>query len=352
VTVPVTPLRSAACVDPVRVASVPEGHVYVRHLSVPGDGVVRLPDPPVPGAPDGQWWPPVMLDPEWVRGNADAFDVFHLHFGFDDRSPQQLGALVAALRAAGRPLVLTVHDLRNPHHADPAAHAAALDVLVPSADALLTLTPGAAAEIAARWGRGAVVVPHPHVVEADRAARPRPGHDGFVVGVHAKADRANSDAPAVVRALAPVVAAIPGGRVEVVVRDDGPGRELASGLRDLPAVDVRPGPRLTDDQLWDHLSGLDLSVLPYRFGTHSGWLEACHDLGTAVLAPDCGFYDQQAPCLIYHRGPSGPDAASLAAGVHEAHRRGAGPRTTVEERAAQRCAVAAAHAAIYREVLG
>lgn len=31
--------------------SVPEGHVYVRHLSDPGadDGVVRLPDPPVPG---------------------------------------------------------------------------------------------------------------------------------------------------------------------------------------------------------------------------------------------------------------------------------------------------------------
>ena len=34
-----------------------------------------------------------------------------------------------------------------------------------------------------------------------------------------------------------------------------------------------------DDELWDYLQSLDVSVLPYRFGTHSGWLEACHDLG-------------------------------------------------------------------------
>ena len=36
-------------------------------------------------------------------------------------------------------------------------------------------------------------------------------------------------------------------------------------------------------------------MLPYRFGTHSGWLEACYDLGTPVLAPDCGFYAEQRP---------------------------------------------------------
>ena len=34
----------------IRVLSVPSGHVYVRHLSdSTDDGVVRLPDPPVPG---------------------------------------------------------------------------------------------------------------------------------------------------------------------------------------------------------------------------------------------------------------------------------------------------------------
>ena len=55
----------------------------------------------------------------------------------------------------------------------------------------------------------------------------------------------------------------------------------------------------TDDELWDYLSSLDVSVLPYRFGTHSGWLEACFDLGTIVLAPDCGYYAEQRPCVTY-----------------------------------------------------
>ena len=53
----------------------------------------------------------------------------------------------------------------------------------------------------------------------------------------------------------------------------------------------------SDDELWDYLHALDVSVLPYRFGTHSGWLEACHDLGTTVVAPTCGFYAEQRPCL-------------------------------------------------------
>ena len=140
-----------------------------------------------------------MLDPSWVRTHADRFDVLHVHFGFDDRTPAELTALVTALRDAGRALVVTVHDLRNPHHADPAAHDAALGVLVPAAAALLTLTPGAAAEIARRWGREATVVPHPHVVPLGGSPRPAPRARRVRVGLHAKSVRANTD-PAVVRA--------------------------------------------------------------------------------------------------------------------------------------------------------
>ena len=71
----------------IRVASVPAGHVYVRHLSPPsgGDAVVRLADP-VPREKTvltGQWWPPVMLSPSWVLDHHDEFDVFHIQFGFD-----------------------------------------------------------------------------------------------------------------------------------------------------------------------------------------------------------------------------------------------------------------------------
>lgn len=334
-----------------RIASVPAGHSYVEHLARPDPGcdpVVRLPDPPVAGAPDGQWWPPPMLEARWVREHADRFDLFHLHFGFDDRTPRELAELVTALRECGRPLVLTVHDLRNPHHVDPAPHTAALDVLVPAADALITLTPGAATEIRHRWGRTPHVVPHPHVVPIAGMGRPRPGHDGFVVGVHAKSVRANTDPVAVAEALAGCVGALPGATLRVDAHDDERGRAVAAAL---PGIDVRVHPRFSDDELWAYLAGLDVSVLPYRSGTHSGWLEACRDLGTTAVAPRCGFYGEQAPCLGYDHDLTGLGAGSLAAAVTEAYERRPRWRATAAERIEQRRSIAAAHERIYRGVL-
>jgi beta-1,4-mannosyltransferase len=74
----------------IRVASVPASHVYVRHLAAPNgvdDGVRRLPDPPTSGrSQQSQWWPPRMLDADWVRRHRDEFDVFHVHFGFPTTS--------------------------------------------------------------------------------------------------------------------------------------------------------------------------------------------------------------------------------------------------------------------------
>jgi uncharacterized protein with PIN domain len=105
---------------------VPAGHVYVRHLSAPsgGDAVVRLADP-VPREKTlltGQWWPPVMLSPSWVLDHRDEFDVFHIQFGFDAQEASCLSELARALRSVRKPLVYTVHDLRNPHHADRRAY--------------------------------------------------------------------------------------------------------------------------------------------------------------------------------------------------------------------------------------
>src|SRR3954465_3002686 len=190
---------------PIRVASVPSGHVYVRHLSDPRDDgtVIRLPDIPQPGAEcgPGRWWPPVMLDADWIAANHSSFDVFHVHFGFDAKSPRQLRAIGAALSAAGIPLVVTVHDLRNPHHLDAGLHDAQLGVLLECAAAVITLTPGAAETIASRWGPGAEVLAHPHIVAWDTMSRARPAHAGFVVGLHAKSLRANMDATAVAEVL-------------------------------------------------------------------------------------------------------------------------------------------------------
>jgi hypothetical protein len=107
----------------------------------------------------------------------------------------------------------------------------------------------------------------------------------------------------------------------------------------------------TDDELWDYLESLDLSVLPYRFGTHSGWLEACHDLGTAVLAPDCGYIAEQRPCLRYHHDESGLDVESLQVAVRTAYEQRPAWTASETDRVRERVAIAAAHRAIYESVL-
>ncbi len=345
----------------ITVASIPENHPYVRHLSAP-DGrpvVRRLPDPP-PAADypsPGQWWPPTMLEPGWVADRHDEFDVMHLHFGFDDAHPTALREWTGMLRTHRIPLVMTVHDLVNPHFADPARHLAQLDVLIPAAAELITLTRAAAGEIERRWGRDAVVIPHPHVVPAVRSTLPRPAHPGFVIGVHAKSLRANIDPTPVLAALLAAMPSMPNAVLQLDVHPDvtDPGNddERAAALRTFLTAATRHSqfrlavhPRLTDPELWDYLQSIDLCVLPYRFGTHSGWLEACVDLGTAVLVPNTGCYADQ------HGHPSyGPTADDLAEAVRAIYAQPVSARPDRPDRRRQRQQIAAAHEHVYRRVL-
>lgn len=342
-----------------RVASVPNGHVYVRHLS-PLDGpdaVRRLPDPrPARAATSQQWWPPVMLDPDWVDAHADEFDLFHLHFGFDAVEPQVLQALVGRLHAHDKPIVYTVHDLRNPHQPDPAAHDAALDVLVPGADALITLTEGAADEVERRWGRRPQVIAHPHVVPLDRMAQQPPAGPRGRVIMHCKSLRPNLDPLPMLDLL---VDQVPARGLELLVdvhtdvmtpgnRNHHP--EVASALTRAdgrPGVSVHVHDYYDDDELWDYFAGADLSVLPYRFGTHSGWLEACYDLGTRVLAPRIGHYHDQHPGVLGYRvTDQGPDAGDVTAALDALV--GAQPwRAEVSWRREQRNQIAAEHERLY-----
>lgn len=354
--------------DAITVASVPSGHVYVRHLA-PENGPAprRLPDPdpsdPTRSATQ-RWWPPVMLDPEWAA-SAD-FDVFHLQFGFDAVSPERLADLVRVLRERGKPLVFTVHDLRNPHHRTRRLHDEQLDVLVPAADALVTLTDGAAGEIRERWGREAQVLPHPHVVDlrtmaVAQDARARRRSWDFRVGLHVKSLRAAMDPMAILPTLVETVGSLPGAVLQVdahrdVLDDAGDRRdaELASYLRDRQAageLELRVHDYFSDAELWNYLGSLDVSVLPYRFGTHSGWLEACRDLGTTVVAPTCGYYADQGPVLSYLLDEDRYDAGTLAESIVLAHETRPRLGASIDLRRHQRAHVARAHDLLYRALV-
>lgn len=351
----------------VRVASVPAGHPYVA-AAVAGPGVEVLPDPTPAGAAPGRWWPPVVLDPRWVREHAADADLLHVHFGTESFSPQHLADTLDAAHAAGWPVVLTVHDLEHPQLVDQAPYAAQLDTLVPRVDALVTLTAGAADEVRRRWGREALVLPHPRLLGAHVPADvPREhGTDELLVGLHLKDIRPNVDAVGATRRLVEAVEALNATgwrvraevRVHRQVRDAGARdavRALCAAAADVVLVEHD---RLDDEALALALSRLDVCVLPYAHGTHSGWLELCWDLGVPVAAPAVGHYaDQHRDGSVAGFGDDGLAAAlrDLAAAPTTTRSGSPGRAAQVRARRANRertdAAVRAAHADLYRRLL-
>jgi len=351
----------------VRVASVPAGHPYVRRVSAaPGIGV--LPDPPVGDPPTDVWWPPVVLSAAWIDEHRDEADLLHIHFGTESFAPGHLTTCIAAAHRAGWPVVFTVHDLDHPQLGDQAAYHRQLDELVSGADALITLTPGAADVIRERWAKESMVIPHPSLLPR-AASGPDATHDDVVrIGVHLNDLRANVDGPGIVTALIETVAELRSAGIPAVaevrmrhrVRDDK-ARDL---IRDLCAradhTRLIEHERLSDQELAVALGGLDLCVLPYRHGTHSGWLELCWDLGVPVAVPDVGHYVDQHPDAVRvfdHRDHSSltpavlglleDDASSRAGSPARAHLVAQRRRT----RAGTDAAAAAAHADLYRRLV-
>lgn len=277
---------------------------YVRHLDpVWGVGPVRVTDPGWASRPD--------------------VDVFHLYDGHEGSTPRQAEALVAVVRRRRTPFVLTVRQLRDPH--------GTLDALVPAADAVVTLTPGAAREIRGRWQRDAMVLPHPHVVDLrdmavaqDCRARRRTGT--FRVGLVVDRARGGSDAERVRPAVTETVAGLPDAEL---VRVDGD---------DLHA-------------LWCALTSVDLAVLPERLATHSTLLEACRDLGATVVAPLGGYLPEQGPMIGYVDDETSYEPGSLAAAISSAYETRPSLGASIDERCAQRQAVAGAHEELYRSLL-
>ena len=324
------------------VLSIPAGHPYVQQVR-PRE-VRFLADPTDP------WWPHPGLEPAHLASVGDQVDLVHLHFGYEHRSTREMAEWIGALDALHLPLAVTVHDLRNPHLADNTRHERHLDLLVGRADALITLTPSAATEIERRWKRVPEVVAHPPLLGPDPS---RPATEAGLVGVTFK-DRPGVASPGEV--IGPLLTAVEatGGWLEVRFEPSAEpdlvahATALVSGRRGTVMVAVP----LDDDDFAASLARLHVAVLAYRFGTHSGWLEACRDVGTRVVAPDTGCYrDQWDEVGTYRAGPSGIDAASLTAAVRQAVERGPVEVPCAEAQRARRDRAARAHARTYRALL-
>lgn len=322
-----------------------------------------LPNPPVPGAPAGQWWPPVALTARWLESHAEDYDVLHVHFGLESFSPEELGDALDAARRVGRPIVYTVHDLDNPQLIDQGDYRALLDVIVPAADHLLTLTADTAAEIERTWQRESRVLPHPTLLDTallDQAVTPRPSAgDVTRVGIHLRDLRPNIDAERAVHAATAAAALLTAAGIPVEfevlmnerVRSEETAAQVTAAADAHPAVRVRRTPHLSDAEIETWLAGIDLFVLPYTHGTHSGWVELCHDLGVRVAGTDVGHIRAQHPedfaIIDLDDAQTLADAVQLSVGTRTSPQRPALLEQRRIDRRAQRAAIREAHADLY-----
>jgi hypothetical protein len=342
----------------ITVASVPARHPYVE-ATIDANRVALLADPVPAGATvPGQWWPPRWLDPDYLQSRLGEIDVLHVHFGFESIEPEQLEQVCTVTARHGVPLVVTVHDLHNPHVPDARSHQERLDILVPAAAGVITLTEGASRAIAHRWSREAVVLPHPALLPPAAIGAPRPHRDRPVVALHAKYLRPNVDPWPVLDALVTAQSTAWTLRLDLddnAFRSPRAGAALTERLqayRDR-GVDVRVHPPFSDDDLVDYLYDIDVLVLPYRFGSHSGWVEACWDAGVTAVVPDCGHFAEQQGSPSFGYGPDRFDPAGLLAAVERA----AATRTAGTDdmrrrvRAAQRQSIRDDMVAIYQRLI-
>jgi hypothetical protein len=324
----------------VRVASVPFAGPYLDAV-LPADAV-RV----GPAAAPSPW-----LDPEHLAAHAGDVDVLHVHAGFEDMPVCELEAWTAAVRRSGVPLVVTVHQLRAARGASRAGHRTRLRALLSTAEVVLTLTPGAADEIADRFGRTAIVVAHPTL------AGPTPGigRETRLVGVHLGSLGADAPDPAGLVRGALSGALSGGGRLRVDVH---PGVDLDAGFPELVALAgagelqlQRSAPR--DPAGWvRHLQELHVSVLPDVAVSHSSWVELCRDAGTRVVVPSGGYHAGQWSDVVAYGShlDTGVDATSLSSAVVAALTRPAPARVDPAWRVAQRDAVRRVHAQVYEQV--
>jgi hypothetical protein len=320
------------------VATIPHDDPYVRAVLPPH--AVRV------GPSTG---PSPWLDVAYLEAHAAEVDVLHLHTGDAAVAAVAAQCWAETARRVGLPLVVTVHRVpppgRTPRTPVEEQHAAHLEAVLATAEVVFTLTPGAADEIADRFGRTAIVVSHPSVAEP----APDLGAERGLVGVRRGPPAAGIPAAGELVAAALSGAVSGGGRLRVLTQDErwaGPAVGTLAARGDVELVVHAPAERPAQ------LQQLHVAVLPEPCGTHSRDLEVCRDVGTLVVAPTCGWSAEQwsevVPYATDARGRLDP--LSLTAAVEVAL---TGPMPRPADRGwrdGQRAAVQQVHAAVYRQV--
>lgn len=359
-----------------RVAILPAAHPAVRRITGLKGASKHIELVPV--------WPGLIngIPPPWETGchgggpgdddRLSGVDVVHVHLGYDYLEPASVLDVVEHHDRTGVPMVVTVHDIVHLDPEDSQPRRDLTGLLVQAATQVLTLTDVAAHELWVRWGVEALVVAHPRLLDdpetsaAIRASTHLRAPGDTVVGVLLERMGENMAGPELLDLLAPVAAGRPGAHLRIVVESqawrDACGDDPESSGEHLVAELAAEGgwesvrllryEPLNLRPVLAEFAALDVCVLPYRFATHSAWLELCRDLGVTPVFPNVGclreqWFDRCDPAK--HSGqvydPREPGSLTWAVQTAIDEPRGAPPRVE----GADPRAVMSAHERVYRK---
>ena len=284
---------------PLRILHIPCNTPYVRKIKKAGkieivNGIKLSSNEHVPLEITYQW----ISEHKNNQGFWNSFDVCHLHYGFEFESIEAVEMALKLLQRHHKPIVYTCHELCSAHGVFVEQYRWYVALILEYATSVITLTNGAKAVLAVEHPQVSVtVIPHgfvwfPQTTEVKTGNVPEILFFGAI--------RSNRDVPTTMTNL---LFGIEEGRSRVswVTRPFTQEQlENSATLRMVlelamrnPLVRVELSLPLTDREVADQVSKVDILALPYISAGHSGQLELAYDCGVLPVITNVGFLSAQ-----------------------------------------------------------
>ena len=291
---------------------------------------------------------------EWIESNSDRFDLMHVLGDVEGVEQEDL----TALQETGKPLVYTYAGNSRPASLSET-------ILMRGADRIVVNSHQAHSDANEIHGRQATLVPHSHVLSLEAMGHLAPGRriPPFTIGFALDSLSPDPTGETIVEVMTRMARESSCFRARVDVEassfepESAPGSlaPLLTGLARRGQLDLRVHERFGSLEISDFAVGVDMAVVSSWTGPGIGWIEACRDAGTAVIAPAGRDSDTLRPSFGFRIFPTGAcNRDDLGSAFDEAQRalqRGEMEPVGADRRRHHRRNIASLHSRIFSEVL-
>jgi len=280
-----------------RVLHLPYQTPYVRKLTPPPFHIVN-------GSPI-----PNDLNFNWLRRQNDFsfFDILHIHF-IDFDTPEDVAYVLEKCAQEKKKIIYTAHNICPMYDDSEEFYQKKVELICSHADALVALTPSG--------GQALLEKLNAPSLQSRLAVQPLGWH---VDPSHPKWGRAGSSKETIQYAIygsfrhnrefySPIlnwyyslrgtnahlnIFALPVNPCDIETEKPHVAETVSFIQSDPARMSLRIFPHLSDNQIIDLLSGCDVLLMPYLWGSHSGQLEQAFDMNLLPVSSDVGYYKDQ-----------------------------------------------------------